>query len=43
MLLYADDQVLIANTPQALKSLLKNLEMYCKTNFLKININKTSV
>ena len=41
MLLYADDQVLIANTPQAMKGLLKNLEIYCKKNFLKINIDKT--
>ena len=41
MLLYADDQVLIANTPQAMKGLLKNLEIYCKKIFLKINIDKT--
>ena len=41
MLLYADDQVLIANTPQAMKGLLKNLEIHCKKIFLKINIDKT--
>ena len=41
MLLFADDAVLFAETPQALQSMLNDLEQYCNEWELKININKT--
>ena len=41
LLLFADDQVVFAKSPQALQSLLKDIENYCTTWGIKININKT--
>ena len=41
MLLYADDAVVIAKSPQALQSILDDIELYCRTWGLKINISKT--
>ena len=43
MLLFADDAVLFAETPQALQSMLDDLEQYCNEWGLKININKTKI
>ena len=33
MLLYADDAVLFAKSPEALQSTLSDLELYCKMGF----------
>ena len=41
ILLFADDAVLFAQTPEALQSLLNDLSPYCDTWDLKINTNKT--
>ena len=41
LLLYADDAVLFAKSPEALQSMLNDLERYCKLWGLKINVNKT--
>ena len=43
MLLYADDAVVFAKSPDALQSILKDLERYCATWGLNINISKTKV
>ena len=41
MLLYADDAVVFAKSPQALQSILDDIELYCRTWGLKINTSKT--
>lgn len=41
MLLYADDAVLFARSPEALQSILTDLERYCRIWGLKINTSKT--
>ena len=41
MILFADDQVLFATSPETLQSLLTDLENYCQLWGLKINTNKT--
>ena len=41
MLLYADDAVVFAKSPEKLQSILKDVEAYCKTWGLKINTSKT--
>lgn len=43
LILYADDQVLFATNPDTLQSMLKDIEIYCNTFGLKINIDKTKV
>ena len=43
ILLFADDAVLFAHTPEALQSLLNDLSTYCNTWGLKINTNKTKI
>ena len=43
MLLYADDAVVFAKSPEALQSILNDLELYCATWGLNINISKTKV
>ena len=43
LLSYADDQVLFATSPSSLQSMLTDLENYCNTWGLKINVNKTKV
>ena len=40
-ILYADDQVVFAKSPQALQSLLTDIENYCRLCGLTINISKT--
>ena len=42
-ILYADDQVLFTTTPESLQHLLNDVQNYCDTFSLKININKTKV
>ena len=42
-ILFADDQVLYATSPETLQSLLTDLETYCQLWGLKINSNKTKV
>ena len=41
LILFADDQVVFAKSPQALQSLLSDIENYCTAWGIKININKT--
>ena len=41
MLLYADDAVVFARSPEVLQSILNDLERYCTSWGLKINIAKT--
>lgn len=43
ILLFADDAVIFAETPNALQSMLTDLERYCNTWGLKINTNKTKI
>ena len=43
MLLYADDAVVFATSPDALQSLLYDIETYCITWGLKINTAKTKI
>lgn len=43
LFLYADDQVLFAASPESLQSMLHDIETYCNTWGLKINIEKTKV
>ena len=42
LLLFADDQVLFATSPETLQLLLTDLENYCQIWGLKINTNKTN-
>ena len=41
LILFADDQVLFATSPETLQSLLSDLEAYCQLWGLKINTDKT--
>ena len=43
LIMFADDQVLFATNPTTLQSMLSNIESYCNTWKLKINVNKTKV
>lgn len=43
LILYADDQVLFASSPDSLQSMLHDIEIYCNTWGLKINVKKTKV
>ena len=43
ILLYADDQVVFAKSPESLQRMLLDIENYCNTWFLKINTSKTKV
>ena len=41
LLLYADDQVVFSKSPESLQAMLFDIENYCRTWGLKINISKT--
>ena len=41
LILFADDQVLFATSPDTFQSLLSDLETYCQLWGLKINTDKT--
>ena len=43
ILLYADDQVVFAKSPESLQRMLLDIENYCTTWGLKINTSKTKV
>jgi hypothetical protein len=43
LILYADDQALFAKSPQALQSMITDLENFCNLWGLKINTSKTKV
>ena len=43
ILLFADDAVLFAHTPEALQSLLNDLHRYCNIWKLKVNTGKTKI
>ena len=41
LILYADDQVVFATSPETLQALLNDIEHYCNICGLKINTNET--
>ena len=41
LIMYADDQVVFARSPETLQRILKDIEDYCNIWGLKINTNKT--
>ena len=43
LILYADDQVLLATSPASLQTMLNDVEIYCNVWGLKINVDKTKV
>ena len=43
ILLYADDQVVFAKSPESLQRMLLDIKNYCNTWDLKINASKTKV
>ena len=43
LIMFADAQVLVSTSSTSLQSMLNDIEMYCNTWKLKININKTKV
>jgi len=43
ILLFTDDAVLFAHTPEALQYLLDDLQYYCTTWKLKVNTNTTTI
>ena len=43
LLLYADDQVVFAKSPESLQRMLTDIENYCNTLGLKINTSKTKI
>jgi hypothetical protein len=42
-LLYADDTIILAETPESLQNALNSFENYCTRWKLKVNLNKTKV
>ena len=40
LVLYADDQVLYATSPESLQSMLHDIGSYCNTRGLKLNVEK---
>ena len=42
-LLFADDTVLFANSDVELQNLLNRLNVYCKKNYIEVNIEKTKI
>ena len=43
LIMFADDQVLFSTSPTSLQLMLNDIETYCNTWKLKINVNKTKV
>ena len=43
LLLYADDMILVSDTPYHLQRMLNQLEQYCNTWNLNVNINKSKI
>ena len=43
LILYADDQILFATSPNSLQHMLTDIEAYCNASKLKINTAKTKV
>ena len=41
LILYADDQIVFATSPETLQSLLRDIEDYCNAFGLRMNTNKT--
>ena len=42
-MLYADDTIILAETPESLQNALNSFENYCTRWKLKVNLNKTKV
>ena len=43
MILYGDDAIVFANTPDVLQSMLNDIDTYCTTWGLKISTRKTKI
>ncbi len=43
ILLYADDSVIFALSPESLQTMLNDVQMYCNTWGLKVNTTKTKI
>ena len=43
ILLYADDSVIFALSPESLQSMLNDVQLYCNTWGLKVNTTKTKI
>ena len=43
LLMFADDAILFSQNPQALQSMLNDIQLYCETWGLRLNVNKTKV
>ena len=43
VLLYADDTILLAESPEELQTALNSMNLYCNDWNLKINVSKTKV
>ena len=43
LLMFADDVILFSQNPQALQSMLNDIQLYCETWGLRLNVNKTKV
>ena len=41
--MYADDMVMLTDTPEQLKSMLDKLHNYCSKNKLTVNASKTKI
>jgi len=41
LLFFADDAVLVAQTPRSIHSMLSDVKTYCNTWGMKLNVNKT--
>ena len=43
LLMFADDAILFSQNPQALQSVLNDIQLYCETWGLRLNVNKTKI
>ena len=43
LLMFADDSILFSQNPQALQSMLNDIQLYCETWGLRLNVNKTKI
>ena len=43
LLMFADDAILFSQNPQALQSMLNDVQLYCETWGLRLNVNKTKI
>ena len=43
LFMFADDAILFSQTPQAPQSMLNDIQLYCETWGLRLNVNKTKI